>query len=669
MKKITRWLLAVSLVWGTAVFTSCSNVDGSSAESFDAAEELSGEKFLHDEWMDRSVKPGDSFWKYALGRWLKKHSQSDFGLTGNVQKSINEEMYAGMSSSKSSGTGHLLKLIAGPTPSPDDETAAVNDVLSLLNDDPDITMEDVIYDAGKLADLRFSPLFGHEILNVDGALRYVLTPGIAAIPSDGFEIMTMDGITLQVVQTFMQWGYDVLSPEMKSSIKAIANIESELHTLEDDWSAPVPTFKGKMRMVKSNSPLLASNLTIRGLSAGDKNLEAAFKKAFHVDNQTYYLPEVKNVFDMLAKYDAAALHDYLRFYTLYRLGQVLFETGNSAEEIYENMNVLMPSIFVEYQTSILCKDADIDGATQMLEQMREKMTDRINNLDWLGTATKQKAIEKLQAMKFNVCGPKKFFNANLKLNGKTPVEDFVQYGRQLDEYNRTVLAGKKVKDYSWEALLNSALVGLSIDNVNSMYIVLFNQIFIFPAYIRSELFPKDKDDVMRYVTLCVFGHEMTHGFDGFGATYDKNGTESNWWTAEDEKKFEERKKQMEDLYSDLDVVPGVKTDGENTLDENIADLGGFNLAWELWNDKLEADGLTGEELRHRQREFFLGYAYLWQLDADEETLLDDRETDNHAANHVRVNGISRLMDDWYTLFGVEPEDELYVKPEDRVKIW
>ena len=201
MKKITRWLLAVSLVWGTAVFTSCSNVDGSSAESFDAAEELSGEKFLHDEWMDRSVKPGDSFWKYALGRWLKKHSQSDFGLTGNVQKSINEEMYAGMSSSKSSGTGHLLKLLAGPTPSPDDEIAAVNDVLSLLKDDLEFTTEDVIYDAGKLADLRFSPLFGHEILNVDGALRYVLTPGIAAIPSDEFEIMTMDGITLQVVQT------------------------------------------------------------------------------------------------------------------------------------------------------------------------------------------------------------------------------------------------------------------------------------------------------------------------------------------------------------------------------------------------------------------------------------------------------------------------------------
>jgi predicted metalloendopeptidase len=84
---------------------------------------------------------------------------------------------------------------------------------------------------------------------------------------------------------------------------------------------------------------------------------------------------------------------------------------------------------------------------------------------------------------------------------------------------------------------------------------------------------------------------------------------------------------------------------------------------------LEADGLTDEELRHRQREFFLGLANLWQSDADEETLLEYHKIDEHAADHVRVNGISRLIDDWYTLFGVEPGDELYVKPEDRVKIW
>ena len=669
MKKITRWLLAVSLVWGTAVFTSCSNVDGSSAESFDAAEELSGEKFLHDEWMDRSVKPGDSFWKYALGRWLKKHSQSDDGLMDYVQMSIKEDLYDGMSSAKSSGTGHILKLIAGPTPSPDDETAAVNDVLSLLNDDPDITMEDVIYDAGKLADLKFNSIFGHEIANINGTLKYALIPGVSAVSSDAFEIMTIEGIKMEVMETFLQWGYDVSSSEMKSSIKAIANIETELHELQKDWSDPVPSFKGKSRIVKNSSLLLASNLTIRsGLTAGGKNLETAFKKAFHVDNQTYYLPEVEKVFDMLGKYDAMTWHNYMVFYTLYRLGQVVFKTEKIAEEIYENMNELLPSTFLDYQASALCKDADIDGAYQMLELLREKMTDRINNLDWLGTATKQKAIEKLQAMKFNVCAPEKMFNANFKLTGKTPVEDFVQYSRQVDEYVRTVLAGKKTKDYGWESVMNS-FAGIGIDNVNAMYLAELNQIFIFPAFIRSELFPKDNDDVMRYVTLCVFGHEMTHGFDGEGATYDKTGTKSNWWTAEDEKKFEERKKQMVDLYSDLEVLPGVKTDGEKTLDENIADLGGFNLAWQVWNDKLEADGLTDEELRHRQREFFLGLANLWQSDADEETLLECHKIDEHAADHVRVNGISRLIDDWYTLFGVEPGDELYVKPEDRVKIW
>ena len=94
-----------------------------------------------------------------------------------------------------------------------------------------------------------------------------------------------------------------------------------------------------------------------------------------------------------------------------------------------------------------------------------------------------------------------------------------------------------------------------------------------------------------------------------------------------------------------------------------------HFAVEMWNNKLQADGLTGEELRHQQREFFLEVANLWKTISDEETLLNNLKNDVHSANFNRVNGVVRMLDEWYDLFGVKPGDKLYVKPEDRVKIW
>jgi putative endopeptidase len=314
------------------------------------------------------------------------------------------------------------------------------------------------------------------------------------------------------------------------------------------------------------------------------------------------------------------------------------------------------------------KDADCEGALQLLEEMRELFAQRIRNLDWLSDATKDKALEKLQAMGFNVGGPKELINAKFKLTGKTPVEDVLQYKKQADEYLRNELVGKPGGEYEWEYLLLSPN-GTSIDAVNAFYDPASNQLVILPVFLQGELFPADKNNVMRYVTLMSFGHEMTHGFDGMGASYDAEGNKVDWWTAEDKAKFQQRQQMMVERYNELEQVPGVNANGEKTKNENIADLGGFNLAWELWNRKLKSDGLTGESLRHQQRQFFLAFTHFWQASSTEEYLKEQLETDFHSANHNRINGVVRLMDDWYTLFGISPDDKLYVAPEKRVKIW
>ena len=161
----------------------------------------------------------------------------------------------------------------------------------------------------------------------------------------------------------------------------------------------------------------------------------------------------------------------------------------------------------------------------------------------------------------------------------------------------------------------------------------------------------------------------THGFDNMGAAYDAMGRKANWWTSEDKAKFESRCQMMIDRYNEMEQLPGVPADGKKTLSENIADLGGFCLAWELWNNKLKADGQTGEALRYQQRQFLLEFVNLWRTISSEESLQTQLEIDPHSANHNRVNGIVRLTDEWYGLFGVKSGDKLYVAPADRVKIW
>ena len=133
--------------------------------------------------------------------------------------------------------------------------------------------------------------------------------------------------------------------------------------------------------------------------------------------------------------------------------------------------------------------------------------------------------------------------------------------------------------------------------------------------------------------------------------------------------FQQLQQAMIARYNELEQIPGVQADGEKTLNENIADLGGVSLAYDLWNEKLQSDGLTGEPLRHQQRQFFISFADVWKSYSTDEELEKLKKTDAHSAAHSRVNGIVRLFDDWYTLFGVASGDKLFVKPEDRVKIW
>jgi putative endopeptidase len=193
----------------------------------------------------------------------------------------------------------------------------------------------------------------------------------------------------------------------------------------------------------------------------------------------------------------------------------------------------------------------------------------------------------------------------------------------------------------------------------------------FPVGIlQAPMFDANADPAINYGAIgAVIGHELTHGFDDQGRKIDAGGALRDWWTAEDAAKFEARAKMLGLQYSAFQPLPGVHVNGDLTMGENIADLGGLTLALDAYHASLGGkpaaviDGLTGEQ------RVFLGWAQAWRGKVTDDYVRRQVVSDPHSPRQFRVNGIVRNLDAWYDAFGVKPGDQLYVAPEARVHIW
>ena len=206
--------------------------------------------------------------------------------------------------------------------------------------------------------------------------------------------------------------------------------------------------------------------------------------------------------------------------------------------------------------------------------------------------------------------------------------------------------------------------------VNAYYNSSFNEI-VFPAGIlQPPFFDPAADPAVNYGGIgAVIGHEMGHGFDDQGSKSDWAGIQRNWWTDEDRANFEDQATVIADQYAEFEPLPGYFVDGRFTLGENIGDVGGVSLAWRAYRMSLggeEApviDGLSGDQ------RFFLAWAQVWQRKYRDDALIQRLSSDPHSPAEFRVNGVVRNFDAWYEAFDVQPEDALYLPPEDRVTIW
>ena len=301
--------------------------------------------------------------------------------------------------------------------------------------------------------------------------------------------------------------------------------------------------------------------------------------------------------------------------------------------------------------------------TDLVLNLKKSLKLRIENLSWMGPETKKEALAKLEKMGVKVGYPDKWRDySGLAVSSQSYVINVLN--SNVFEFKYTMdKIGNPVDPTEW---------GMTPQTVNAYYNPNRNEI-VFPAGIlQPPFFNMDADDAINYGAIgMVIGHEMTHGFDNTGRQFDKDGNLRDWWTKEDSKAFEDHTAMLIDQYNHYEVLDSTFVNGKLTLGENIADLGGSTVAYNAYKLSLEdketpkpIDGFTNFQ------RFFLSYAQIWRTNMRDEELRRRVKVDEHSPAKIRINGVVYNMPEFYDAFpDVKPENKLFRQVEQRPVIW
>jgi putative endopeptidase len=286
---------------------------------------------------------------------------------------------------------------------------------------------------------------------------------------------------------------------------------------------------------------------------------------------------------------------------------------------------------------------------------------RLENLDWMSPETKAQALDKLS--KFTV-----------KIGYPNTWRDYTKLEIKADDsYGNRLRSGAFEWRHDVERLnqpVDKAEWGMTPQTVNAYYNSVNNEIVFPAAILQAPFFHPDADPAVNYGGIGgVIGHEISHGFDDQGRKSDGNGVLRDWWTPADAAKFKVQADKLGAQYSAFEPLPGAKVNGQLTMGENIGDMGGLAFALEAYHASLGGkpapviDGFTGDQ------RVYLGWAQVWRQKTRDDALRQQVVSDPHSPAYYRVNGTIRNQAGWYKAYDIQPTDKLYVAPADRVDIW
>jgi len=393
--------------------------------------------------------------------------------------------------------------------------------------------------------------------------------------------------------------------------------------------------------------------------------QPAFFERFNKMMDEYSIDEWKSYLDWKILTGAATFlsNDFVqedfRFYNTILNGQT--EMKPRWKEVIDvadgSLGEIVGQVYVEKYFSAKSKEK----VNEMVKNMMAVYRQRIENLDWMSADTRKKALEKLSRFNTKLGYPDKWKDySTLSIGRESYLENSLACNRWGFKFMMNKL-GKPVDKSEW---------GMLPHTVNAYYDPTLNEI-VFPAAImQPPFFYPDADDAVNYGAIgAVIGHEITHGFDDQGSKYDGTGNLNNWWTDEDRTKFNAKTQLLVEQFNKYEALPGVFVNGELTLGENIADLGGLSVAYNAYQLSMKGKqketiaGLTPEQ------RLFLAFGQVWKGNFKDEYLRKMVLTNVHSPGNFRAIGAPSNMTEFYEAFGVKAGDRMYRDDNVRAKIW
>jgi putative endopeptidase len=672
---------------------SCMAALGIIAASYSSYAQQAPKKFIDPANMDLTVKPGDDFYVYASGAWIKNNpvpaketrwgsfnELRDFNI--NAVKSIVEDAAA----DKSAPAGSVKKRVG-------DFYAAAMDTLTIekLGYTPikaDLARINKIKDLQGIIDeaifMRTSgiaaPMFSFGVAqDRKNVTKYAVSLGQGGTTLPDRDYYLKDDNRSQTIRqaytTYMTTLFSLTGSTATEAAQKAATVLAIEKSLAE----------AQMPRVEMRDPYKTYNkFTVAAFSATTPNLNwsAALPKLQVTGQDTVLVSQPKffvALDGMLKSVPVADWKTYLQWSVLKSAAPSLsspfvnanfaFNQAQSGQKVetprWQRMSSLTDGSIGEllgqlYVAKYFKPEAKA-RMTELIKNLRAAFEIRIKGLEWMSDVTKQKALAKLQAFVPKIGYPDKWKN----YDGLT-----ISKNTYFQNLRNTGVWGYKEMVAQLGKPVDRTRFGMTPPTVNAYYSPTMNEI-VFPAGIlQFPFFAPDADDAVNYGGIgAVIGHEMSHGFDDSGSQYDKDGNLRNWWTAEDRKNFEAKTKALGDQFDAYTVLDTVHVMGKLTMGENIGDLGGLNAAYTAF--KLTKQGQSNEKIDGftPDQRFFLSWAQVWRGNVLPETAAQLIKTDPHSPGEFRTIGAPVNMDAWYKAFDVQPGDKLYKKPEDRIRMW
>lgn len=650
-------------------------------------------RFIDPANMDFTVKPGDDFYTYAGGTWLKNNpvpaKETRWG-SFNILRDFNinavRKVLETAAADKNAQAGSVAKRVADFYTAGMDSVAIENrgagPVMPYLNSIAAIQNKEAII--SKANELRtqsvgggfFSFFIGQDRKNVEHMVPQTGQGGTTLPDRDYY--LKNDAKSTGIQEAYKKYMTTLFTLVGNPAEKA-AQIANSIYELEKkiaaaqksrvemrdayktynkflvaDFSKTTPSFDWKKIMnelkVKGEDSMLVNNPSFFA------SLDSIFIATSLEDLKAYLQ---WNVLKGAAPHLSSAFVD-----ANFNFNQVL--SGQKVQTPrWQRISQLTDGSIGELLGQLYVKEYFKPEAkarmSELISNVRKAFANRINNLDWMGAETKQKALAKLAAFRPKIGYPDKW-------------KDYEGMEIKADKYFENVVnAGKWGYDFMISQLgkpVDRTRFGMTPPTVNAYYSATLNEI-VFPAGIlQFPFFDPAADDAINYGGIgAVIGHEMSHGFDDNGSKYDADGTLRNWWTQEDSLKFVAKTVDLGKQFDAYTVLDTLHVNGKLTMGENIGDLGGLNVAYEAFKMTKQGqssdmiDGFTPDQ------RFFLSWAQVWRSNILPQTAAQLLVTDTHSPGPYRTIGAPVNMDAWYKAFDVKPGDKLYKKPEDRIKIW